>query len=71
MTTHRMIALAMWLTAAIFIVASETQGADAPNKWVVMMFAALILLRICDLEDRVKRMGEDASSRDTRHKEDQ
>ena len=60
MTTHRMIALAMWLTAAIFIVASETQGADAPNKWVVMMFAALILLRICDLEDRLKRMGDEA-----------
>ena len=64
MTTHRMIALAMWLTAAIFIVASETQGADAPNKWVVMMFAALILLRIRDLEDRLKRMDDKANTKE-------
>lgn len=65
MTTHRMIALAMWLTAAIFIVATETQGAEAAHKWVTMMFAALVLLRICDLEDRIKRMGDDDDAKET------
>ena len=65
MTTHRMIALAMWLTGAVFVVVSETQGADAPNKWAVMMFTALILLRICDLEDRLKRMDGDANAKET------
>ena len=65
MTTHRMIALAMWLTAAIFIVATETQGAEAAHKWVTMMFAALILLRLCDLEDRVKQMDDDANAKET------
>ena len=65
MTTHRIIALAMWLTAAIFIVVSGTQGAVATNKGVVLMFTALILLRICDIEDRLKRMDDEANAKET------
>ena len=65
MTAQRMIALAMWLTAAGFIVASALRGAGNFHILLTTLLAALILLRLCDLEDRVKQMDDDANAKET------
>ena len=62
MTAQRMIALAMWLTAACFIVASALRGAGNFQILLTTLLAALILLRICDLEDRLKRMDDEGDT---------
>ena len=59
MTAQRMIALAMWITTAGFIIVSAVQG-DGLTGGASTLLGALILLRICDLEDRLKRMGDES-----------
>lgn len=64
MTAQRAAAIAIWLAASAVIIASVVRGTGATTTGMVAMFAALILLRICDLEDRIKRLSDRASRGD-------
>ena len=59
MTAQRAIALAMWLAAVATIIASVVRETGTTALGMMAMLTALILLRICDLEDRLKRMDDE------------
>ncbi len=62
MTAQRAAAITLWLAAAVLAIASAALETGTTDKWVWLMFIALILSRICDLEDRLKRMSDEAEA---------
>ena len=54
-TVHRRTALLMWFVGMGVIIAPAAWGISNDTIGAVMVLTALILLRICDLEDRIKR----------------
>ena len=59
-TSHRLIAFLMWFVGVGIIIAPAAWGISNDTIGAAMMFTALILLRICDLENSLKRMGEES-----------
>ena len=59
-TVHRRTALLMWFVGVGVIIAPAAWGISNDTIGAVMVLTALILLRICDLEDRIKRRDGDA-----------
>lgn len=59
-TASRLVALLMWFVGVGVIIAPPAWEISNDTIGAVMVLTALILLRICDLEDRLKRMGDDA-----------
>ena len=64
-TSHRLIAFLMWFVGVGIIIAPAAWEISNDTIGAVMMFTALILLRICDLEDRLKRMDDEANAKET------
>ena len=64
-TAHRLIAFLMWFVGVGVIIAPAAWEISNDTIGAVMMLTALILIRICDLEDRLKRMGDDANAKET------
>ena len=64
-TVHRLTALLMWFVGVGVIIAPPAWEISNDTIGAVMVLTALVLLRICDLEDRIKRMGDDDDAKET------
>lgn len=64
-TAHRLIAFLMWFVGVGIIIAPAAWEISNDTIGAVMMLTALVLIRICDLEDRIKRMGDDDDAKET------
>ena len=63
-TVHRLTALLMWFVGMGVIIPPAAWGISNATIGAVMVLTALILLRICDLEDRLKRMDDKANTKE-------
>ena len=58
-TVSRLVALLMWFVGLGAIIAPAAWGMANDTIGAVSIITALVLLRICDLEDRLKRMDDE------------
>lgn len=63
-TSHRLIAFLMWFVGVGIIIAPPAWEISNDTIGAVMVLTALVLLRICDLEDRLNRMGDGANAKE-------
>ena len=63
-TVSRLVALLMWFVGVGVIIAPPAWEISNDTIGALMVLTALILLRICDLEDRLKRMGDEANAKE-------
>ena len=61
-TVSRLVALLMWFVGVGVIIAPPAWEISNDTIGALMMLTALILLRICDLEDRLKRMSDEGDT---------